>query len=670
METILLGLAVATLWGSADTLAAKVTSHMGSTATTLIAQVSGLALAGLVALVVGLPTDLSLPAFMESMLSGILLGAIAALAYLTLYKALAYGPLAVASPLVSAQGGVTLLAAIVVLHELPGTWQLVFLLLTFVGVMLAAVNGSEIRRLVFAHTLHPLLSPGVALALLSMLSFGLLAFGLGLAARETDWLLCVVWTRIFSCLLLTVFLPLETVATEKPTGQRAGSDQWRQGWRLWLAGMGATVVGCADVGGLLLLALASTSGSIGVVGMVASAYGVIPLLAGILLFKERPAANQLIGVILLIAGLLGVASPSSPLPSTSGWLLLLVGGGGSVLLTAPAVALLARRLRRAQRLHERQHEPGVLTSPRRRRRRARQAAEAAWTTLWQQMQTLPASQQAELLSLMQEIITGLLALPSDLPPPVAFCGSTRLTDDDPLYQLADETARLLAQAGCSILVGGQRGIMQAALRGAGESGMLSIGCLLEPEQAEEGKRAGENGCDPDSGSGVGAGADADADEAQGTGYGVPEPEPPSEDGEAPDVCLRFRHDLARQAVMHACTQAFVFFPGGLETLNDLCQTLHAMRTGACPRAPIVLSDPDHASWSGLLQWLWRDEKREAEAALDGRAKVPLFFLCHDPAEIVGCLLGSLFPDRPWPWLPPEATVDGRSGEKQAVKGER
>jgi predicted Rossmann-fold nucleotide-binding protein/drug/metabolite transporter (DMT)-like permease len=663
METILLGLAVAALWGSADTLAAKVTSRMGSTATTLIAQVSGLALAGLVALVVGLPTSLSLPAFMESMLSGILLGAIAALAYLTLYKALSYGPLAVASPLVSAQGGVTLLAAIVVLHEVPGTWQLVFLLLTFVGVMLAAVNGSAIRRLVFAHALHTLLSPGVALALVSMLSFGLLAFGLGLAARETDWLLCVVWTRIFSCLLLTVFLPLETVATGKPTGQRAGSDQWRQGWRPWLAGMGATVVGCADVGGLLLLALASTSGSIGVVGMVASAYGVIPLLAGILLFKERPAANQLIGVILLIAGLVGVASPSSPLPSTSGWLLLLVGGSGGVLLTALAVALLARRLRRArrraraQRLHERQHSGGVLTLPRRRRRRARQTAEAAWTTLWQQMQTLPASQQAEMLTLMQEIVRGLLTLPPDLPPLVAFCGSTRLADDDPLYQAAYETARLLAQAGVAIMVGGQRGIMQAALRGVGESGMLSIGCLLEPEQAEEGKRAGENGCGPDSASGVGA----DADEAEGTGYGVPEPEPPSEDGEAPDVCLRFRHDLSRQAVMRACAQAFVFFPGGLETLNDLCLTLHAMRTGACPRAPIVLSDPDHVSWSGLLQWLWRDEKREAEAALDGQAKIPRFFLCHDPAEIVGCLLASLFPDRLWlPLEQQQATGADRS----------
>ncbi len=289
-------------------------------------------------------------------------------------------------------------------------------------------------------------------------------------------------------------------------------------------------------------------------------------------------------------------------------------------------------------------------------KRARQAASAAWTVLWQQMQTLPASQQAELLSLMQEIVRGLLTLPPDLPPLVAFYGSTRLADDDPLYQAAYETARLLAQAGCSILVGGQRGIMQAALRGAGESGMLSIGCLLEPEQAEEGQRISKGG----SGSG--------GCEEEGAGQPAAQEPTDDDDRETPDVCLRFQHDLARQAVLRVATQACVVFAGGIETLSDLCQTLAALRAGACPRLPIILYD--HASWNGLLQWLWMDERREAGAALDGRENVPLFFLCDSPAEIAACLLGSLFPDRPWPWLPPEATVDGMSGEKQAVKGEK
>jgi len=82
------------------------------------------------------------------------------------------------------------------------------------------------------------------------------------------------------------------------------------------------VVGSLDVGGLLVLARATTTGSLGVAGMVASAYGVIPLAAGIVLFKERPAMNQLAGVALLLSALVGVAAPSSPV---SRLLLVVIG---------------------------------------------------------------------------------------------------------------------------------------------------------------------------------------------------------------------------------------------------------------------------------------------------------------------------------------------------------
>jgi predicted Rossmann-fold nucleotide-binding protein len=247
------------------------------------------------------------------------------------------------------------------------------------------------------------------------------------------------------------------------------------------------------------------------------------------------------------------------------------------------------------------------------------------------MRTLPASRQIELLSLMQEIVTGWQTLPPDLPPVVAFCGSTHVADGDPLHRAARETARLLAEAGCAIMVGGERGIMQAATRGAGEGGMLSIGCLLAPEQAEasEGARAPSE----------------------------------AEDREGADVRLRFRHELARQAVMQASARAFVVFPGGLETLGELGQALAARRAGVCPRFPLVLYD--RASWSDLLQWLWMDERREAEAALDGRESVSdprfRFFFGDTPAAVVGCLLASLFPDLR---QSPDATAGSMSGEKR------
>ncbi len=582
METILLGLAVAALWGSADTLAAKVTSRMGSTATTLIAQVSGLVLAGLVALVVGSPTTLSLPAFMESMLSGILLGAIGALAYLTLYKALAYGPLAVASPLVSAQGGVTLLAAIIVLHELPSSWQLVFLLLTFVGVMLAAVNGSEIRRLVFAHALHTLLSPGIVLALVSMLSFGLLTFGLGLAARETDWLLCVVWTRLFSCLLLAICLRLETPTAVKPEEERAGSG--RQRWQDWLSGAGAGVVGCADVGGMLLLSLASTSGSIGVVGMVASAYGVIPLAAGILLFKERPAANQVLGVLVLIAGLLGVASASPALH----WPLLAAVG---VLLLVFVSGTLCRQLLSARR---------------------QAALPAGWAAMAREMRMLAPAQQQDLLALLRETVMGLSTL-TRIPPCVAIVGSASTPAHVPAYRAAYETARLLARAGFGILTTGGGGIMQAARQGADDAGMLAVTCLLDQRKRRT--------------------AGAEAEEAEEVGI-------PACGGEV--VVLRFSSASSRQLTVWSAASAFVLFPGGLETLSVLYQTVRAQQAGARLRVPIVLYEKSF--WESLLDRL-PDRPFEAGTGATGPHTSGLLRLCDQPAEIAAYVTAALVPAR-------------------------
>jgi drug/metabolite transporter (DMT)-like permease len=323
---LLFGLAVAVAWGSADTLAASVTRRIGTAATTLTAQVSGLLLAAIVTLAFGLPL-LSPHTLALSLIWGIIVGAAGAGGYLMLYKALHHGPLSVASPLVSAQGAVTLVLAVVLLHELPGTWQAMFLGVIFGGIMLAAANLREVGKLAPG----ALLSPGVACALISMLCFGFFVFGLGEASRATYWLLVVVWSRIFSCLILTVFLRPQGSEVGKETNEAAGLAEAagtakRYGLH-WLCG--AAIVGMLDIGGVLLLGfVTATGGPIGIVGMVSSAYGLIPLVCGILLFRERPAANQIAGVALLIAGLVGIAAPQSVVSL----LLLALAGGGTLAL--------------------------------------------------------------------------------------------------------------------------------------------------------------------------------------------------------------------------------------------------------------------------------------------------------------------------------------------------
>src|SRR5437764_9554996 len=120
MNTLFLGLAVALLWGSADTLATYATKRIGTATTTFVAQIAGFLLVAAFGLTVaGRLGLLSFSAHVldENVLWGVVLGGISAGAYITLYEALSAGPLAVASPVVSAQGGVTLLLSVVLLHE-------------------------------------------------------------------------------------------------------------------------------------------------------------------------------------------------------------------------------------------------------------------------------------------------------------------------------------------------------------------------------------------------------------------------------------------------------------------------------------------------------------------------------------------------------------------------
>lgn len=397
LRTVILGLSVAACWGSADTLATFVTRCLGTASTTLVAQVAGLVVAAGVALALGLPL-LSARELALSVLFGIVLGVVAALAYLTLYQALALGPLAITSPLVSGQGGVTLLLAVVLLHEALGKWPLVFLLITFVGIMLSAINGHDVKRL----TLRTLLSPGVALAILSMLCFGVFAFGLMQVATETTWLLAVLWSRVFSCLFLGMLL--------RPPGNAYAANA--SSHRHILAWVGAAVVGSLDVGGLLLLAFAGSSGAVGIVGMIASAYGVIPLACGILVFRERLALTQIVSVIWLIAGLVGIAAPSSPVS-----LLLLALSGAGILMLGLGYGI-QQWLRRL-------------------------AARAV------QEQATRGQRPRHIMQQLRAAATG--DVPTTLPPSVLLCGTAAIRPDDPHAQAVEETARLLPAAGFGIL---------------------------------------------------------------------------------------------------------------------------------------------------------------------------------------------------------------------------
>lgn len=161
------------------------------------------------------------------------------------------------------------------------------------------------------------------------------------------------------------------------------------------------------------------------------------------------------------------------------------------------------------------------------------------------------------LRIQGEFVEGFEAL-AKLGPAVTLFGSARTPEDDPFFQAAVETARLLAEAGLAVITGGGPGIMEAGNQGARLGGGISVGLNIEL---------------------------------------------PFEQHLNPylDIPINFHYFFARKVMFVKYAQAFVIFPGGFGTLDELFESLTLIQTGKVTNFPVILFGSQY--WSGLLQWL-------------------------------------------------------------------
>ena len=167
---------------------------------------------------------------------------------------------------------------------------------------------------------------------------------------------------------------------------------------------------------------------------------------------------------------------------------------------------------------------------------------------------------------------------------VSIFGSARTAPDDPQYLAAQETARLLAVAGFSIITGAGPGIMEAANKGAKEGGGRSIGCNIEL---------------------------------------------PFEQGANPyvDTLVNFRYFFVRKTMFIKYSSAFIIFPGGFGTLDEAFEALTLIQTGKIYQFPIILFGRHY--WAGLLRWL---QSRVLAEKKISAGDMDLLLLTDDPAE--------------------------------------
>ncbi len=187
--------------------------------------------------------------------------------------------------------------------------------------------------------------------------------------------------------------------------------------------------------------------------------------------------------------------------------------------------------------------------------------------------------------IMAEFVEGFEQL-SRIRPAVSIFGSARTPPDHPWYRKAEEVARLLSEAGFTVVSGGGPGIMEAANKGAfqGPSPSVGLNIVLPHEQA--------------------------ANPYQ-------------------DISITYRHFFARKVMFIKYASAYVVLPGGFGTLDELAECLTLIQTGKGRKIPIILVE--RRFWQGMLDWF--REVMVAEGTIDPE-DLELMHLCDEPEEIV------------------------------------
>ncbi|SNZ03634.1 hypothetical protein SAMN06265182_0429 [Persephonella hydrogeniphila] len=162
-----------------------------------------------------------------------------------------------------------------------------------------------------------------------------------------------------------------------------------------------------------------------------------------------------------------------------------------------------------------------------------------------------------LFKIIGDFVDGFEVLPEFMPA-VTFYGSARVKEGNKYYEAARELAKKLVAKGFSIITGGGPGIMEAGNRGAKEAGGRSVGLNITLPMEQ-----------------------------------VPNP--------YATVTLNFRYFFARKVMFNKYATAYVLFPGGYGTLDEMTETLVLIQTKKLKPFPVILYGSEY--WNGLVQWI-------------------------------------------------------------------
>jgi uncharacterized protein (TIGR00730 family) len=162
-----------------------------------------------------------------------------------------------------------------------------------------------------------------------------------------------------------------------------------------------------------------------------------------------------------------------------------------------------------------------------------------------------------LFRILSEFVEGFETL-ATVQPAVSIFGSKSMSPSNPIYEKAVQLAKLLVENCFSVITGGGSGIMEAANKGALEKGGKSIGLNID----------------------------------------LPSEEPPNAYS---NIRLSFRYFFVRKMMFVKYAVAYIIFPGGFGTLDELFEAITLIQTEKIKPFPVILVGTEY--WQGLLDWV-------------------------------------------------------------------
>ena len=186
------------------------------------------------------------------------------------------------------------------------------------------------------------------------------------------------------------------------------------------------------------------------------------------------------------------------------------------------------------------------------------------------LKSIPSSIEDQSNEIAEEFRSGLKFI-EKFPRRITILGSTRSQPDNVHYQTAVTLSQRIAkELNYVVTTGGGPGIMEAANKGARDGGAPSVGLAIE---LPNGQKTNEYCTD----------------------------------------VIMFKHFFSRKAMLVYSSQAYVFFPGGYGTFDELYTILDLVQTHKIPRVPIVLMGKEF--WTPLYTYL-KDVMYEKQRAID------------------------------------------------------